>query len=101
MVSYTEAQAEQGREVFNISCSTCHAEAEFRGPMFLNTWMARPLGQYFQHILNTMPQDSPGSLTLEQYAAVVAYTLQLNGHPAGSQEVPSETAALDALAWPR
>ena len=100
-VSYTRAQAERGQQVFNTICSACHGMAEFRGPLFRQTWMTRPIGDFYQHISTAMPQDQPGSLRPEQYLAVVAYVLQLNGHPAGEGELPSEAAALAELAWPR
>ena len=100
-VSYTQLQAQVGQQVFNTICSACHGLAEFRGQLFRQTWMARPIGDFYQHISTAMPQDQPGSLRPEQYLAVVAYVLQLNGHPAGQRELPSDPAALGALAWPR
>lgn len=100
VVSYTEGQAERGREVFDTVCSACHAAGEFRGQMFRMTWMTRPIGHFFQHISAAMPQDRPGSLSPDQYASVVAYALQLNGHPAGSRELPSDVRVLEALPWP-
>lgn len=101
LVSYTAMQAQQGREVFEATCSVCHALGEFRGQMFRMTWMARPIGHFYQLIAGTMPQDAPGSLEPGQYAAVVAYILQLNGHGAGSVELPPGFDALAGLAWPR
>lgn len=101
LVSYTAIQAQQGREVFEAVCSACHALGEFRGQMFRMTWMARPIGHFFQLVATTMPQDAPGSLEPGEYAAVVAYILQLNGHPAGSVELPAGFGALEGLAWPR
>lgn len=98
---YTSAQAQRGREVFTTICAACHGMAEFRGPLFRQTWMTRPIGDFYQHISTAMPQDQPGSLTPEQYLSVVAYVLQLNGHPAGERELPSDLTALGALAWPR
>jgi len=100
-VSYTEAQAERGRDVFDAVCSACHALGEFRGQMFQVTWMARPIGHFFQHISQAMPEDRPGSLTPAQYASVVAYVLQLQGHPPGGRELPADASALEAVAWPR
>jgi mono/diheme cytochrome c family protein len=101
LVSYTAIQARQGREAFEATCSACHALGEFRGQMFRMTWMARPIGHFYQLIATTMPQDAPGSLEPADYAAVVAYILQLNGHPAGSVELPPGFDALAGLAWPR
>jgi hypothetical protein len=69
--------------------------------MFRTTWLARPVGDFFQHISTAMPQDNPGSLAPAQYAAVVAYVLQLNGHPPGARAVPADVSALGGWAWPR
>ena len=97
---YTKAQAERGRQVFNTTCSACHGSGEFRGRIFEATWMTRPVGHFFQHISTAMPQDRPGSLSPEAYASVVAYVLQLNGRPAGSNELSADVRALEALGWP-
>lgn len=96
---YTAEQAERGRRVFGSICSVCHGRNEFRGPIFELTWIAEPVGNLFQHISTTMPQDQPGSLSLEQYASVVAYMLELNGRPAGDQELPADAASLSAMRW--
>jgi mono/diheme cytochrome c family protein len=94
-------QSDQGRQVFNTICSACHALSEFRGPIFRQTWMTRPIGDFFQHISTAMPQDNPGSLTPAQYAAVVAHVLQMNGHPPGEQELPADPRVLGGMPWPR
>jgi mono/diheme cytochrome c family protein len=100
-LSYTTEQAEQGREVFNTVCAACHAVGEFRGQMFQISWRARPIGDFLQFIATAMPQDRPGTLSPEQYAAVVAYVLQLNGYPPGAAELPADVKALAAVGWPR
>jgi S-disulfanyl-L-cysteine oxidoreductase SoxD len=99
--SYAASQAADGREVFRGVCSSCHAETEFRGQIFNLTWKSRPIGDFFQLIAATMPQDAPGSLTATEYAAVVAYVLQLSGHPPGEVELAADSRVLDRLAWPR
>jgi mono/diheme cytochrome c family protein len=101
VVSYTAAQADRGREVFTTICSACHAINEFRGQQFQLTWRARPIGDFYQLISTAMPQDRPGSLRPEQYAAVVAHVLQLNGHPPGTAELPADQRVLQGMAWPR
>ncbi|MBK6489381.1 MAG: hypothetical protein IPF98_21575 [Gemmatimonadetes bacterium] len=40
-----------------------------------------------------MPKNSPGSLTGEEYAAVTAYILMLNGYPSGDEELPYDSSA--------
>ena len=61
--------------------------------------MAEPVGNLFQHISTAMPQDDPGSLAPEEYVAVVAYMLQLNGRPAGDRPLPVDLETLGQLRW--
>jgi mono/diheme cytochrome c family protein len=96
---YTAEQATRGEQVFTTICSTCHGRNEFTGPIFALTWRAEPVGSLFEHISLTMPQDDPGSLSADQYAAIVAYLLQLNGRPAGDRELPANAGLLDGMRW--
>jgi S-disulfanyl-L-cysteine oxidoreductase SoxD len=96
---YTVAQAERGGIVFQTVCSACHGTAEFTGPIFQLTWMADPIGHFFEWISTTMPQDDPGSLTADSYTAVIAYIMRLNDRPPGPAELPSDAAGLARLRW--
>lgn len=96
---YTAGQAERGERVFSTVCSACHGRNEFRGPIFALTWMAEPVGHLFEHISATMPQDRPGSLSGEEYAAVLAYFLQVNGREAGDVELPADVERLRTMRW--
>jgi hypothetical protein len=44
--------------------------------------------------MRTMPKGDPGSLAPGEYAAIVAYSLKINGMPAGGDTLPSDSAAL-------
>ena len=96
---FTAEQATRGQRVFTTVCAVCHGRNEFTGPIFALTWMAEPVGHLFQHISTAMPQDRPGSLSPEEYAAIVAYLLQLNGHTAGDQELPADEDLLSRMRW--
>jgi mono/diheme cytochrome c family protein len=96
---YTEEQAARGERTFTSVCSVCHGRNEFVGPIFALTWMAEPVGHLFQHISTAMPQDRPGSLAPEEYAAVVAYLLRANGRPAGDLELPADPELLERMRW--
>jgi hypothetical protein len=63
------------------------------------TWRVEPVGSLFEHISTNMPQDDPGSLTADQYAAIAAYLLQLNGRPAGERELPADMELLNRMRW--
>lgn len=97
---YTRAQAEQGKDLYEIECTICHAPREFAGPVFQRRWLTPPVSGIFVHIMNTMPQDAPGSLSPEQTAAIVAYILELNGQPAGPEPLPTETEKLTQIRVP-
>lgn len=94
---YSEEQARQGRQVFDMECVLCHAPGEFSGTTFQLSWTSRPVGALYSHIQMTMPQDRPGSLTAAQYAAVVAYILELNGYPTGKEPLPTDPDSLSVI----
>ena len=96
---YTAEQATRGQRVFTAVCSTCHGRNEFTGPVFGFTWMADSVGDLFEHISTEMPQDDPGSLSTDEYVAVVAYLLRLNGRAAGERELPADPGQLATLRW--
>lgn len=96
---YTSEQADRGEQVFGDVCAACHGVNEFRGQMFQLTWMAESVSGFYQHISTAMPQDRPGTLPSEQYAAIVAYVMRLNGLPAGSRELPADPATLAGYQW--
>lgn len=96
---FTAEQAQRGQRVFSTVCSVCHGRNEFRGPIFAFTWMAEPVGHLFEHISTNMPQDRPGSLSGGEYAAIVAYFLQLNGRQAGDSELPADAELLGRRWW--
>lgn len=99
---YTEAQAYRGEKVADTRCIGCHGSGldggdsgpKLVGDAFLANWSSQPVGELFAWIQEAMPSDSPGTLTKEDTAAVVAYILKQNKMPAGKQDLPSERDAL-------
>ncbi|MEX2527643.1 MAG: cytochrome c [Gemmatimonadota bacterium] len=96
---YSEAQATRGRDLYDVECATCHGPREFSGTSFLRRWSGGPVGSLFGYINGSMPQMSPGILTYEETADIVAYVLSLNGFPAGNVELPSEPSALAEIRY--
>lgn len=94
---YTAEQAEQGGEIYLMSCSSCHPPITHTGPAFVAKWDGRSLAALFQYIRNTMPKSQPGSLTESEYIRVLAYLLQLNGMPAGRSELTGDVAVLKKI----
>lgn len=94
---YTGEQAQTGRNLFDTRCGLCHTPAEFSGQIFQISWRNRPVGALFSQIRGAMPLDNPGSLTAEEYAAVVAYILQLNSYPTGERPLPTQADSLSRI----
>ena len=93
--SYTTAQAERGEPLFRENCAGCHGAAlagdEFAPPLtgaaFLAKWGDRGLGDLLDVMQNTMPQNSPGGLSRQQNADMLAFILQNTNVPAGNTEL--------------
>ena len=94
---YTTQQAKTGEEAYAGMCTGCHTPASHMGDVFTTAWGGRPVSELYGFIRAAMPKNEPGSLTAEEYAAIVAYILKLNGMPAGKQPLPADSAALDRI----
>jgi hypothetical protein len=70
---------------------------EFVGEAYMGSWTNVPISELFDLITVTMPEDNPGSLLDEEYAAVIAYVLSLNELPAGEEELPAVYEALQQI----
>jgi mono/diheme cytochrome c family protein len=93
---YTQEQADRGRPLYNQHCASCHADTLMGGEMsaplvggeFLSNWNGLTLGELFERIRTTMPQNKPGKLSREVNADITAYILSVNKFPAGKAELP-------------
>ncbi len=94
---YTEEQAAAGLAVFTKTCSECHETKDVTGPDFRTKWKGRPVFALFEQIRTTMPDGNPGTLAREEYLNTVAYILKLNGLPAGTTPLASDSTALSAI----
>ncbi len=94
---YTEAQAEQGAELWQNICGECHQIDEFQGPAYMSSWTNVPVADLFDLISVTMPEDNPGSLRDAEYVAVIAYLLSMNGVAAGEDTLPDTYEALSKI----
>jgi hypothetical protein len=77
----------------------CHTANQWRSPGFLRVWQGRRLGDLYERMRLTMPQDDPGRLGAQEYADIIAYMLSLHSVPTGTvvRELPSDLAILDAI----
>jgi cytochrome c5 len=94
---YTAEQAGRGEEIASSVCFACHSESEWTRPLFLGAWNGRAVAGLWGLIEDTMPYDSPGGLTDQEYTDVVAYMMELNGIPAGTTELPADEAGLSQI----
>ncbi len=90
---YTDAQAKRGKDIYVGTCRECHVPASHTGVVFRNSWGGKRISELLAYMTEKMPKNSPGSLTGDEYAAVTAYILMLNGFPSGDVELPYDSAA--------
>ncbi|MFW6078082.1 MAG: c-type cytochrome [Gemmatimonadota bacterium] len=94
---FTEEQATRGGELFADRCAECHSTYEFSSTGYLLSWVGTTLDQLYDLIATTMPYDRPGALPAEEYAAVLAYLLELNAYPAGGSALADDRDALRGI----
>jgi len=97
MASFTDGQADRGREVFRSQCTECHASSEFSDAQFKFKWSRRHAGSLYQMIQTQMPETAPGSLTDEETVDLVSYILRMNGFEPGAAELGADRAVLDGI----
>ena len=98
---YTGDQAARGERVFNAKCGSCHAPGRFIGDDLFKPWADKPLFELFEIARSSMPEDNPGTLPVQEYADVIAFFLQLNKYPTGSDELIASEEALRAILFER
>jgi len=102
---YTDTQAKRGEEIYAKSCASCHApdlSGSGQAPAladvdFAKEWDNQPLSDLFERIRTTMPADAPGTLKPAEVADVMAFLFSKARMPAGSIELPSDAATLNAI----
>jgi mono/diheme cytochrome c family protein len=93
---YTEAQAREGLEVHQEYCAKCHHNSYYRGS-FLLSWQNQPVSALYELIKLRMPEDRPGALQPDEYAALLAYMFELNRMPAGDSELAGDPQDLQNI----
>lgn len=104
--SYTTEQVERIRATYNRLCQECHGSdltggliggPPLAGFVFRKKWGGRSLGALYQFTATQMPQGSPGSLSPQQYADLLALILSHNGHAAGEEPLTPDLERLSGL----
>ena len=94
---YTVAQARRGLGLFRDNCISCHSSSEFAGGSFQRRWTNRAIGDIYEFVLYSMPEDNPGGLPEQTYVDIIAYMLEMNDFPAGDTELPRSMDALKGM----
>jgi len=83
----------EGEAEFGAHCARCHAPIEIQRRL-RGEWAGRSAQALFEVTRQTMPGESPGSLSDDEYLAAVAYMLDLAGvaRPEGSLAVAKLTS---------
>jgi mono/diheme cytochrome c family protein len=103
---YSAEQAGEGARVYAVQCAMCHG-ARLEGTVetpslvgkFVARWADRPLADLFGYVSSAMPQGSPGRLSAQDNARLIAFILQANGAPAGDRPLPEDDAALRRITF--
>ncbi|OYQ31999.1 class I cytochrome c [Sandarakinorhabdus cyanobacteriorum] len=102
---YTVEQADRGAGVYAQRCGACHGAAlngtgeapPLIGGEFVSHWDTMTVGDLYDRVRTTMPQNDPQSLSREDYADVLAFLLKTNGFPAGSQPLDKRSEVLATI----
>ena len=95
---FSAAQAERGARVFASICTSCHEIAEFTAAgAYLDEVEGQSLWETFELVSAEMPEDDPGSLRADQYAAVLAYIFSVYGLPSGEADLGVDQESLEAI----
>ena len=102
---YTEEQATRGKALYSQECASCHGGELTGGEMapplaggeFMAGWDGLTIGDLFERVRISMPQNSPGSLSGQQNADILAFMFSANKFPAGAAEMPKEAGILKQI----
>jgi S-disulfanyl-L-cysteine oxidoreductase SoxD len=102
---YTTEQANRGKQGYSEQCASCHGPELTGGEMapalaggeFLAGWDGLTIGDLFERIRISMPQNSPGSLSGAQNADILAFIMASNKFPVGQTELAKDAMVLKSI----
>jgi S-disulfanyl-L-cysteine oxidoreductase SoxD len=101
---YTQEQAARGASVYLQHCALCHGPTlqgtdgpPLTGVEFAGNWNGLTLDALADRIRTTMPPETPGKLSPQERADVIAYILSSARFPAGAAELPRDTQGLAVI----
>ncbi len=95
--TFSEAQADRGRDIFRATCTECHYSSEFSDSQFKFKWSRRSAANLYDLIQTSMPETAPGSLSPEETVDIVSYVLRMNGFAAGPGDLAPDPDVLAAI----
>jgi quinoprotein glucose dehydrogenase len=102
---YSTVQARRGEAQYRTSCAACHG-VDLRGSEGGNPLIGRAfrssildvtVGDLYEKLRATMPEDNPGALPRSAYVDLIAYLLEANGYPPGAGDLVPDTVALNRI----
>lgn len=102
---YSTAQAQRGAEQYSARCASCHSvdlrgnsnSPSLLGMAFMFLWEGKSLGELYKKMSTEMPTDQPGSLPAQSYRDILAFILQSNQFPAGTNDLAQDEASLNQI----
>jgi len=102
---YTEDQAKRGEAFYGKECASCHggeltggeSAPPLSGDSFFGNWNGLTLGDLFERMRVSMPQNAPGSLSRQENVDILAFILKVNQFPAGKAELDRQTEILKQI----
>lgn len=102
---YTAEQAARGGLLYATECAACHGpELEggetappLEGREFVWKWNGLTVGDLFERLRVSMPQDGPSRVSRTQKADILAYLFSRNKFPVGEADLASRTAWLNQI----
>jgi mono/diheme cytochrome c family protein len=103
---YTTDQADQGKALYADKCASCHGTMKSITPdmapllndyVFRGAWKDRSVGELFERIRDTMPQNAIGSLSGKQLADITSYILNANELPPGAAPLADDVEVLKQI----
>ena len=106
--SFTQAQVDQGQDLYRANCASCHGQnlndGEFAPALksmgFRTKWSGQSVGALFAYATANMPPGQAGVLGPDDYAALTAFMLHANGAAASDKALPADAQTLSGLNWP-
>jgi S-disulfanyl-L-cysteine oxidoreductase SoxD len=105
--AYTQEQADRGKALYSQECASCHGPELSGGEMapplaggeFMAGWDGLTVGDLFERIRISMPQNAPGSLSGQQNADILSFVMSANKFPTGTAELPKEAGILKTISF--